>query len=118
MGGRAACMAVLVLGVLAAAPAALAGGSVRLSAEPHLSHPFRHAVEASRTFQMVGVRWQGDGRVRLQARSTSGGWTRWVGLSQEAPVWTGSARRIRLHRQGKVRGLRVTFITSPRVPAP
>jgi hypothetical protein len=111
-------MAAVVLGVLAAAPTALAGSAVRLSAAPHLSHPFRHAVEASRTFQMVGVRWQGGGRVRLQARSTSGRWTRWVALSQEAPVWTGPARRIRLHRQGDVHGLKVTFITTPRVPAP
>ncbi len=45
-------------------------------------------------------------------------WTRWVALSQEAPVWTGPARRIRLHRHGDVHGLRVTFITSPRVAAP
>jgi N-acetylmuramoyl-L-alanine amidase len=111
-------MTVVALGVLAAAPAAFAGGAVRLSAEPRLSHPFRHAVAASHTFQMVGVRWEGAGRVRLQARSTSGAWTRWVALSQEAPVWTGPARRIRLRRHGDVRGLSVTFITSPPVAAP
>ena len=33
-------------------------------------------------------------------------------------MWTGPARRIRLHRRGDVRGLKVTFITSPRVAAP
>jgi hypothetical protein len=109
---------VVVLGVLAVAPAAFAGGAVRLSAPPHLSRPFGQAVAASRTFQMVGVRWRGSGRVRLRAETTSGAWTRWVALSQEAPVWTGPARRIRLHRRGDVRGLKVTFITSPRVAAP
>src|SRR4051812_29832478 len=67
---------------------------------------------------MVGVRWQGAGHVRLRAETTSGAWTRWVALSQEAPVWTGPARRIRLHRRGDVRGLNVTFITSPPVAAP
>ena len=111
-------MAVVILGVLAAAPSALAGGGVRLAPVPHLTHPFGNAVYAGRTFHMVGVRWKGTGTVRLQARGTSGRWTRWVALSQEAPVWTGPARRIRMRRNGDVRDLAVTFITSPRVGSP
>ena len=39
-------------------------------------------------------------------------------LSQEAPVWTGPARRVRMRRNGDVRDLAVTFITSPRVGSP
>jgi hypothetical protein len=105
---------VSVLAVLGVAPAAFAGGAVRLSTEPHQSHPFRHAVAAGHTFQMVGVRWEGGGRVRLRARSTSGAWTRWVALSRTEPVWTGPARRVRLRRSGDVRDLAVTFVTSPR----
>ena len=80
--------------------------------------PVRECGDAGRTFQMVGVRWKGTGSVRLQARSTSGTWTRWVELSQEAPAWTGPARRIRMRRNGDVRDLAVTFITSPRVGSP
>ncbi|MGH3139834.1 MAG: hypothetical protein ACRDQE_08870, partial [Gaiellales bacterium] len=111
-------MAVVIVGVLAVAPSALAGGAVRLAPVPQLAHPFGHAVHAGRTFQMVGVRWKGTGAVRLQARSTSGSWTRWVALSQEAPVWTGPARRVRMRRSGDVRDLAVTFITIPRVASP
>ena len=65
-------MAVVVLGTLAAAPGALASGAVRLAPAPHVANPYRHAVQADRTFQMVGVRWKGTGGVRLRARSTSG----------------------------------------------
>jgi hypothetical protein len=111
-------VAVVILGVLAAAPSALAGSGVRLAPVSHLTHPFGNAVHSGRTFQMVGVRWKGTGTVRLQARSTSGTWTPWVALSQEAPVWTGPARRIRMRRSGDVRDLAVTFITSPRVTLP
>ncbi|MGH3074683.1 MAG: N-acetylmuramoyl-L-alanine amidase, partial [Gaiellales bacterium] len=111
-------MAVVIVGVLAAAPSALAGGAVRLAPVTQLAHPFGHAVHTGRTFQMVGVRWKGTGTVRLQARSTSGSWTRWVALSQEAPVWTGPARRVRMRRSGDVRHLAVTLITTPRVASP
>jgi hypothetical protein len=105
---------VVVSGALAAASPALGAGAVRLVQASHLSHPFGHAVRAERTFQMVGATWRGSGSVRLEARTTSGRWTRWVALSPAEPVWTGPSRRIRLSRSGHVRGLAITFITSSR----
>jgi hypothetical protein len=111
-------VAVVVLGSLAPAPAAFAGGVVRLAETPKLARPFGHAVGAERTFQLVGVRWQGTGSVRLKARTTSGGWTRWVALDRTQPVWTGPARRVRLRRRGDVRDVRIAFVTSPRERAP
>ena len=112
-------MAVVALGVLAAAPAALAGGAVRLSAAPHTSHPFRHALRCEPHLP-DGRRPLAGCRAAYVCRpmSTSGAWTRWVALSEEAPVWTGPARRVRLRRRGDVRHLRVTYITTPRVGAP
>jgi hypothetical protein len=109
---------VVILGSLAGAPAALAGGAVRLEAAPHLARPFTHPVEAGHTFQLVGVHWRGSGAVRLQAFTTHGAWTRWVALDRMQPVFTGPARRIRLRRTGRVHDVRVTFVTSPRIPAP
>jgi N-acetylmuramoyl-L-alanine amidase len=118
VGGRAACAAVAVLGVLAMAPAAFAGGPVRLAGPAHLTRPFGHAVRATRTFQLVGVHWRGSGTVRLQARRTTGTWTRWVALERTEPVWVGPARRVRLRRRGDVRGVRIAFVTSPRTASP
>ena len=73
-----------------------------------------HVFVSRRTFQMVGTSWQGRGRVDLRARGVGGGWTRWVGASQEAPAWTGPSRRVELRARGRVRDLRVTFITTPK----
>src|SRR6266516_785870 len=93
---------VVAVGVTATSPpAALAGGRVQL-APARQAHPFAHALRASRTFQMIGARWSGTGAVDLRARRLHGGWSRWVSLSQEAPAWTGPARRIRLRRRGGV----------------
>jgi hypothetical protein len=111
-------VAVVVLGSLAGAPAALAGQAVRLAQAPPGARPFAHAVRAERTFQLAGVRWRGSGTVRLQALRTSGTWTGWVTLSKTEPVWTGPARRVRLRRSGDVRDARVAFVTSPPVAAP
>ena len=108
----------VVLGSLAGAPAAFADQSVRVVEPAPSARPFAHAVRAERTFQLVGVHWRGPGTVRLRARTTSGTWTRWVTLSKTEPVWTGPARRVRLHRLGAVRDVRVAFVTSPRVPSP
>jgi hypothetical protein len=111
-------VAVVVLGALAAAPAALAGSAVRLAQPAGLARPFGHSLRAGHTFQLVGVHWRGPGAVRLQARRTSGTWTRWVLLEKTQPVWVGPARRVRIHRSGRVRDVRVTFVTSPPVASP
>jgi hypothetical protein len=111
-------VAVVVLGSLAGAPAAFASQAVRLAEAPHVARPFAHAVRAERTFQLVGVHWRGPGSVRLQARTASDVWTRWVTLSKTEPVWVGPSRRVRLRRRGTVRDVRVQFVTSPRVASP
>jgi N-acetylmuramoyl-L-alanine amidase len=111
-------VAVVVLGSFAGASTAFAGQAVRLTEARPTAHPFAHAVRAERTFQLVGVRWRGPGAVRLRARTTSGAWTRWVTLEKTEPVWVGPARRVRLRRSGRVRDVRVAFVTSPPVAAP
>jgi len=111
-------VAVVVLGSLAGAPAALAGNAVRLAQPADLARPFAHGIPAGHTFQLVGVHWRGPGTVRLQARRTSGTWTRWVALTRTEPVWVGPATRVRLQRSGRVRDVRVTYVTSPPVAAP
>jgi flagellar hook assembly protein FlgD len=95
-------------------------------------------------FNLVGLHWQGSGRVGFRTRSVSGAWSPWRVAAPEAedgpdprtaergrqgrwrfgnPYWTGPAERIQYRLRGQVTRLRAHFVWSPadespmRVPA-
>ncbi len=96
-------------------------------------------VEAPPTFDLVGLRWRGAGRVELRTRSSVGSWSPWqdaaperedrpdagspegrrgVGWTIGNPWWVGSSDRLRLRAHGDVRSLRATFVRSPELRVP
>ncbi|HEX6725392.1 MAG TPA: hypothetical protein VF073_09150, partial [Gaiella sp.] len=71
----------LALALPASASAGLATLQVRelpLHGERALS-----AVSATSPFQLVGIHWQGSGRLELRIRTASG-WTRWQPVREDA----------------------------------
>jgi hypothetical protein len=84
------------------------------------------------TFNLVGLHWQGRGRVLFRVRSSGGSWGAWQAAdadsgpddqSSEAKlsrawhvgnaVWTGSSDRIEWRTTPAIRRLRAYFISSP-----
>ena len=105
----------------------LAGGRALASA---------HAPER---FNLVGLHWQGPGRVSFRTRSLSGRWSSWRRAAPEAedgpdprtaerarqgrwklgnPYWTGASNRIQYRLQGRVVRLRAHYVWSPVDGAP
>jgi len=90
------------------------------------------AASPGRSFNLVGLHWQGRGGVLFRTRSVAGRWGQWQnadadsgpdGQSPEArlggrwhlgnAVWTGTSNRIEWRTTGSVRRLRAYFVSSP-----
>jgi hypothetical protein len=111
---------------LAARDVPLGGGQRQLS-----------AVAVPR-FTLVGLHWQGRGRVEFRTRSLDGPWSAWRPAAPEDedrpdrgaaersvpgwaignPYWTGPSNRLQVRTRGEVRRVRAHYVWSPaeRVP--
>ena len=90
-------------------------------------------VQAQRPFELVGVHWQGSGRVLFRTRRVAGRWSLWRTAAPEAedlpdagsaegasargwrignPYWVGPSDRIQWRTIGVVRRLRAWFVHS------
>jgi hypothetical protein len=88
-------------------------------------------------FELVGVHWQGPGRVEYRTRSVSGRWSGWRLFGAEdalpdrdretrasrgwrisEPSWTGPSNGIQYRTAGRVTRLRAYFVRSPRLSSP
>jgi N-acetylmuramoyl-L-alanine amidase len=102
----------------------LAGGRMLQSAAPE-------------RFTLVGLHWQGPGRVEFGTRSISGRWSAWQPAQPEDdgpdrrsaerrrpgwrlgnPWWVGPSNAIRYRVTGDVRRLRAWFVWSPEIRVP
>jgi hypothetical protein len=129
--------------LLAAALAALAFPALGHAAGASLSVrdlPVRQSgiAQVPRTFDLVGIHWQGPGRVLFRTRSTAGHWSSWEGAAPEEdgpdslnvegmeaspwrigdPFWTGAADAIQYRHVGAVKRVRAYFVSSPAVRIP
>jgi flagellar hook assembly protein FlgD len=95
------------------------------------------SIRAPSRFDMVGLHWQGNGRVLFRTRNVSGHWSRWqaadadtlpdagsaeFGLARRwhlgGAVWTGSSDRLEWRTARGVRRLRAFFVSSPTILIP
>jgi N-acetylmuramoyl-L-alanine amidase-like protein len=84
-------------------------------------------LRAPRRFDLIGLRWAGDGALEAQvrARRRGGDWTEWLPLPSAAdhgpdddrsrvggtdPAWTGTADQFQLRFRGHAPGLRARFV--------
>jgi hypothetical protein len=129
--------------LLAAALAALAFPALGHAAGASLSVrdlPVRQSgiAQVPRTFDLVGIHWQGPGRVLFRTRSTAGHWSSWEGAAPEEdgpdslnvegmeaspwrigdPFWAGEADAIQYRQVGAVKRVRAYFVSSPAVRIP
>jgi hypothetical protein len=124
--------AALVLPGAALADATIVSRDVPLHGERALA-----AATPSR-FTLVGLHWQGSGRVEFRTRSSAGRWSAWLPAAPEAedlpdrgsgenrrgawrlgnPYWVGDSNAIRYRLHGDVRQLRSFFVWSPEVRIP
>jgi hypothetical protein len=129
---RTACLLVLAFPAAASAEATLVSRDVPLRADRSLS-------SATPRFTMVGLHWQGSGRVSFRTRSLSGTWSAWRPAAPEDedrpdrgtgeptapgwnvgnPYWTGPSDRIEVRTSGAVGRVRAHYVWSPadRLPA-
>lgn len=137
MASRLVLLAALALLWPASGTAGLATLDVRelaLRGERSLS-----AARATRPFELVGIHWQGPGRVELRTLSPESGWSSWRALEDErgdapdarsgearrtrgwrtsVPVWVGRATALQVRTVGRVARARALTVRSPvsRVP--
>jgi N-acetylmuramoyl-L-alanine amidase len=92
------------------------------------------AARAPERFNLVGLHWQGRGRVSFRTRSLTGRWSPWHAAAPEAedapdahtaerarsgrwrlgnPFWTGASDRIEYRLRGRVTRLRAHYVWSP-----
>ena len=133
----------LALALAAVSPTAAAGEGVRLvSREEPLAAP-RAAAGSARVlparaaplrFDLVGLHWQGSGRVSFRTAGEADRWTPWRAARPEGedlpdagtreaaagrgwklgnPYWAGASRWIQYRLVGEVRRLRAHFVASP-----
>ena len=97
------------------------------------------AVRAPERFDLLGLHWQGPGRVVFRTRSLAGRWSRWRSAAPEAedlpdprsaesrrrttwklgnPYWTGPSDRLEYRLRGRVTRLRAHYVWSPADGAP
>jgi flagellar hook assembly protein FlgD len=97
------------------------------------------SAQAPERFNLVGLHWQGPGRVSFRTRSVSGRWSKWRVAAPEAedgpdprtaerarqgrwklgnPYWTGPSDRIQYRLEGRVVRLRAHYVWSPVDEAP
>jgi flagellar hook assembly protein FlgD len=91
-------------------------------------------ARAPERFDLVGLHWQGPGRVRFRTRSLAGRWSGWHAAAPEAedapdartaegvrsgrwklgnPYWTGPSDRLEYRLRGRVTRLRAHYVWSP-----
>ena len=127
---------VLVAGLAVAAPGTAAAGDVRVLTRdvPLAVARASTAREAPASFTMVGIHWQGSGRVWFRTASRPGRFGSWhparpegedtpdprshegdarAGWKVGNPWWTGRARFIQYRVSGSVKRLRTFFLDSP-----
>jgi flagellar hook assembly protein FlgD len=92
------------------------------------------AARAPERFDLVGLHWQGPGRVVFRTRSLAGRWSPWRPAAPEAedlpdprtpesgrratwrlgnPYWTGPSDRLQYRLRGRVTRLRAHYVWSP-----
>ena len=85
-------------------------------------------------FQLVGLHWQGPGRLELRTLASGGAWSRWAGVVEDdgdrpnprsseaqgtrgwrtsAPVWVGRAVRLEVRAIGRISRVRALTVRSP-----
>jgi hypothetical protein len=124
-----------------AAPAAFGAGHAGLvEVDLPVSHargPVTGAAEGR--FTLVGVHWQGPGRILFRTRSAEGRWARWRHAAPEGedrpdrasresrlrrgwhvgnPWWVGPSDRIETRAVGRVRRIRAYLVWSPEIRIP
>jgi N-acetylmuramoyl-L-alanine amidase/FlgD Ig-like domain len=125
---------VLALLVLLAAPAAAFAAEPSLVTREVPLHGERTLAAAQpEPFNLVGLHWQGPGRVFFRTHAVSGRWSRWRPAAPEAedrpdpgsrevahrgwqignPYWTGTADRLQVRTQGRVTRVRANYVWSP-----
>jgi hypothetical protein len=133
--------ALAALLLAAACPSAAAAADVRLVSRDEragLARPGAQAVGAPRAapirFNLIGLHWQGPGRVSFRTALRPGRWSPWRPARPEAedlpdpgtaeaaasegwkvgnPFWTGAARYVQYRTVGRVTRLRGHFLWSP-----
>ena len=132
MTRRLALIAVLALALPTCASAGLATLQVRelsLGGDRSLA-----STRASSPFQLVGIHWQGAGRLELRTRAPGGSWSAWQPVREEdgdapdatspearalrgwrtsAPVWVGRAVGLEVRAVGRVTRARALTVRSP-----
>jgi N-acetylmuramoyl-L-alanine amidase-like protein len=96
------------------------------------------SVRAPDRFNLVGLHWQGPGRVSFRTRSLGGRWNAWRPAAPETdgpdpgsperlrtrrwrlgnPFWTGASDRVQYRLHGRVTRLRAYYVWSPVEPEP
>ena len=121
------------LALLAAPGAALAAEPSLITREVPLHGERTLAAAQPERFNLVGLHWQGPGRVFFRTHAVSGRWSRWRPAAPEAedrpdpgspelahrgwrignPYWTGTADRLQVRTRGRVARVRVHYVWSP-----
>jgi N-acetylmuramoyl-L-alanine amidase len=96
------------------------------------------AVASAERFDLVGVHWQGSGRVELRTRTSLGAWSPWQTAAPEAedrpdrgaaertrpgwtvgnPWWAPGSTRLEVRTVGRVTHVRAWFVRSPAARVP
>jgi hypothetical protein len=128
---RSVVLALLVL--LAAPPAAFAAEPSLVTREVPLHGERTLAAAQPERFNLIGLHWQGAGRVFFRTHAESGGWGPWRPAASEAedrpdpgspelahrgwqignPYWTGTADRLQVRTRGRVTRVRAHYVWSP-----
>ena len=132
-GSRLALLGLVVVAV-APAPANAAEATLVTRDLPVSGARVLASARAPERFHLVGLHWQGPGRVNFRTRSLTGRWSRWHAAAPEAedapdarsaesarsgrwklgnPYWTGPSDRIRYRLRGRVTRLRAHYVWSP-----
>ncbi len=121
--------------IVLAAPASASAGLATLQVRDLPLHGERSLAVSSGTdpFQLVGIHWQGPGRLELRIR-TARGWMRWQPVQEDegdapdagaaeargmrgwrlgAPVWVGRGEGLEVRAIGRVTRARALTVTSP-----
>src|SRR4029453_5793263 len=122
-----------ILFLLAAPGAAFAAGPSVVPREVPLHGERTLAAAQPERFNLVGLHWQGSGRVFFRTHAVSGRWSRWRPAAPEAedrpdsgsrelahrgwqignPYWTGTADRLQVRTRGRVTRVRAHYVWSP-----
>jgi hypothetical protein len=124
----------LTAALFLAAPAAAHAADATLVTRDVPLHGARPlAAAGTPDFNLVGLHWQGPGRVLFRTRGLDGRWSRWRPAAPEAedlpdpgsrersrrgwrignPYWTGPSNRLQVRKRGKVRRVRAHYVWSP-----